>query len=264
MSAMTAALRIGGDAANGLAVRLLGPFQLWGNGSRLAIGESPKLQALLVTLAVRPGYRASRETLLTTIWPDRDRQLSNQALNSLTSSLRRTLAEVLGGAAPVVHHGGFYALNLDAGVKLDVAQFEDLARAGSKAARAGDDVAAMALYNEALDLYRGDLCTGPDINSVVERERLRALNMTLLSHVADYEFAAGDFMGAIETALRLLAHDPCREDAHRTVIRCYVRLGQRAQALRQYRLCEQVLREEFDAVPESATRDLFEQVRLNT
>ena len=41
-----------------------------------------------------------------------------------------------------------------------------------------------------------------------------------------------------------------------------VRLGERAQALRQYRLCRDVLDIEFAAVPEPATEELYETVRL--
>lgn len=46
-------------------------------------------------------------------------------------------------------------------------------------------------------------------------------------------------------------------------MRCYVRQGERAEALRQYRLCESVLRVEFDALPEPATTALFAQIRLD-
>ena len=39
--------------------------------------------------------------------------------------------------------------------------------------------------------------------------------------------------------------------------------GQRAQALRQYRLCREVLADEFDAVPEPATEELYEMLRMD-
>jgi len=252
----------GPDVAE-LVICLLGPFHIQRDGLTLAMGESPKLQALLVTLAVSPGYRAGRETILTALWPARERELSSQALNSLTSSLRRALAGSLNGAAPVVYEGGFYSLNVQAGLSLDVAMFNELARAGNQAARLGDASSAVSSYTQAIELYRGDLCVGADINSVLERERLHALNLTLLARVADYQFGVSDYATALETALRLLSHDPCREDAHRLVIRCYVRLGERAQGMRQYRLCELILRQEFEAPPESATQVLFDQIRLD-
>jgi DNA-binding SARP family transcriptional activator len=59
----------------------------------------------------------------------------------------------------------------------------------------------------------------------------------------------------------VLAHDPCREDAHRLVMRCHVRRGERAQALHQYRVCVDILRAAFETIPEPATVALFDQVR---
>jgi DNA-binding SARP family transcriptional activator len=44
-------------------------------------------------------------------------------------------------------------------------------------------------------------------------------------------------------------------------MRCLVSRGERAQALRQYRLCEGILRAEFNAEPEAETEALYEQIR---
>ena len=44
--------------------------------------------------------------------------------------------------------------------------------------------------------------------------------------------------------------DHGREDVHRVVMRCYVRRGERAAALRHYQVCAHILRAEFDAAPE--------------
>src|SRR5437660_6868071 len=59
--------------------------------------------------------------------------------------------------------------------------------------------------------------------------------------------------GASEYASLDLKHDARREDGHRTLMSCYARLGQRAQAMRQHLLCQRLLRETFHAVPEPAT-----------
>jgi hypothetical protein len=46
-------------------------------------------------------------------------------------------------------------------------------------------------------------------------------------------------------------------------MRCHVQRGERAQALRQYQLCRDILKAEYDAAPEPATTALFDQVRLD-
>jgi DNA-binding SARP family transcriptional activator len=110
-------------------------------------------------------------------------------------------------------------------------------------------------------VYIDDLCAGTDMHLVVERERLRALYLRLLTRLAEYHYGEGDYTTSEEYALRLLANDPCREDAHRLIMRCCVRRGERAQALHQYRLCQSILRHQFDATPEPATVALFDRVR---
>jgi DNA-binding SARP family transcriptional activator len=166
-------------------------------------------------------------------------------------------------AAPVVLTGGTYRLNTEAGIGVDMACFDAYAQAGDRNVRAGDHAAAASLYLRAVRLYRGELCVGVDIQAVVQRERLRGRYLSLLAHLGDYAYEAGDYATCLDHAQRLLAHDPCREDAHRLAMRCHVRRGERAQAVQQYRLREQILRAELDAWPEHATLALFDQVRLS-
>ncbi|MGH3426899.1 MAG: AfsR/SARP family transcriptional regulator, partial [Mycobacteriales bacterium] len=164
---------------------------------------------------------------------------------------------------PVVYAAGAYKLNVDAGVGVDIACFDELASAADQRRSVGDTAAALRLSRSALDLYHGDVCALDDIRAVIERERLRALHLSLLSRLADEYFRQHDYAGALGYARRLLSCDPCREDAHRLVMRCHVRLGERAQALRQYRTCRQVLDAEFDARPEPLTEVVYECVRLD-
>lgn len=110
--------------------------------------------------------------------------------------------------------------------------------------------------------YEGDLCGGDDAQWVVERERLRARYLNILARLADYHYDRNDYEACLNHAMLLLSHDPCREDAHRFIMRCYVRRGERGQAMRHYEVCERVLRTEFEADPEPATKTLLEQIRV--
>jgi DNA-binding SARP family transcriptional activator len=97
----------------------------------------------------------------------------------------------------------------------------------------------------------------------VERERLRTRYLSLLASLAACAHAAGDDAACLAYAQRILQHDPCREDAHRMVMRCHVRRGEPAQPLHQYRVCVDILRAAFGTTPEPATVALFDQVRLD-
>ena len=197
------------------------------------------------------------------IWPDVPRTLAGQSLNTLMHSLKAQLADALGGQPPIVHMQDYYALNLRGGVTVDVLEFESAVTVGHRLHSEGSNAAAIEWYRRAVALYGGDLAAGSDISELLERERLRATCLTTLARLADAHFKLENYEEARETALRLLAVDPCREDAHRMVMRTYVRSGARAQALRQYQLCRLILRDEFDAVPEPATERLFDLIRTD-
>jgi two-component SAPR family response regulator len=178
--------------------------------------------------------------------------------------IRQLLNDALSGAPPIVYTAGSYELNTQAGIGVDITDFDMLVTAGERQWRLGDMTAAADSWRQAVALYQGDICAiDADIRFIAERERLRSLYLSLLARLADHSFQHSDYVGALRCALKLLSHDVCREDAHRMVMRCHVRLGERAQALRQYRVCEKVLWCEFEARPEPLTEALFERVRVD-
>jgi DNA-binding SARP family transcriptional activator len=219
-----------------------------------------KTPGLLQALAPEPGSAIPRSILLDRLWPGNKPSLAGQCLNSLVYSLHRFLGDSIGGAAPVVHDNGGYRLNVEAGVGVDVLCFDAAVEAGEREAREGNLDAAAKMFQRAIEWYAGDLCNEEDIQSAAKRERLRALYLSLLARLADHRYACGDYAACLGYAQQLLSDDPCREDGHRLIMRCYVRRGERAQAVRQYRLCEHVLRVELDANPEPATQALFDRV----
>ncbi|MBI3941921.1 MAG: hypothetical protein HY326_02835 [Chloroflexi bacterium] len=252
------------ESAPPLLICLLGNFHLLAHGRPLAVREGSKTQQLLRYLGVSYRHGVSRTKLLESLWPDTPNpELAGQCLNSLIYSLRKLTGSADAPIAPVYHVDGHYYLNIEAGVDVDIARFDHWADTGDQQARRGNRAEATRSYSQAIGLYRGDLGADADLAFVVERERLRARYLLLLAKVADFCYDGGDFSTALAQAQQLLHHDPCREDAHRTAMRCYVRLGARSQALHQYRLCESILQREFNALPEAATLRLFEQVRLN-
>ena len=242
---------------------LLGTFSLLRYGQPVPVRSGGKTEALLAHLGTATRQGLPRDLLLRRLWPESEVSLAANALNNLVHALRRLLSEALGGASPIVHNAGYYRLNQEAGVAVDVNQFTSLAAQSAWHARLGDRSAAAEVAERAVCLYRGDLSFGGNTHAIFERDRLRATCLGLLMRLADDAFERRDFEACSAYALRLLVYDPCREDAHRLVMRCHVREGERAQALRHYRTVQAVLRAEFDAEPEPATTALYEQVRLD-
>ncbi len=241
---------------------LFGGLTLLKKGEPVAWRGGAKTEALLLSLALDETRGVCRERLLSQLWPDSGPSLAAQALHSLLHSLHRLLGDAIRGAPPVVHTAAIYRINVQAGIAVDVPEFEALARRGDRHWHSGEWPTAGSSYREAITLYRGDLHACTDDSAVVERERLRASYLVMLGRLADIARRDRDYSSALEYASLVLKYDAGREDAHRTLMCCYARLGQRVQAMRQYLLCERLLREEFDAVPEPATRELYDRLRL--
>ncbi len=247
-----------------LLICVLGSFRVLRAGQPIVV-RGDKTEALLSYLALYHADGVPRAALLDALWPGSETALAAEALYSRLRRLHHLLGAALNGHAPIIQVDGYYRLNTDAGVGVDVAHFEALAATGDKQARAGNVVVAISAYKQAVQLYHGDLCmqteVPPDPHSLIERERLRSRYLTLLALLGNAAYTSSDNAAALAYAQRLLSQDPCREDAHRLVMRCHVRQGERAQALHQFRVCTDILRATFGATPEPETVALYEQVR---
>jgi DNA-binding SARP family transcriptional activator len=114
---------------------------------------------------------------------------------------------------------------------------------------------------DALKLYTGELLEGfYDDWALSERERLRSLYLkgqaTLLCHYQN----TGAYDRALACGHRILNLDPLREEIHREMMRLYVRNGQRAQAIRQYEKCREILAVELEVSPMEETRTLRNEI----
>lgn len=65
---------------------------------------------------------------------------------------------------------------------------------------------------------------------------------------------------SVEYWQRLVDADPCREEVHYYLMRCYLRQGRRGLALRQYQLCAEALRQELGAIPGTAIQHLYSRL----
>jgi DNA-binding SARP family transcriptional activator len=74
-------------------------------------------------------------------------------------------------------------------------------------------------------------------------------------------FNAGHYTACASLCQRIVEKDPCREDAHRRLMRCYSRQGQPHLALMQYRMCVQALTGELGVEADPVTVELHQHIR---
>jgi DNA-binding SARP family transcriptional activator len=181
------------------------------------------------------------------------------------SGVRRTFLDVT-SVNILEYAGGGYRINPAFVVEVDTEQFDRAVHAGVAAERAHDRDAARTAYREATGLYRGDFAADAPFEpwTLLPRESLRLELVDALDRLSRIELADRRIDDCIGTAHRMLDVDPCREDAHRLLMRCYAAQGRPYQALRQYELCQRILRTAIDASPARDTTALYHAIRTGS
>jgi predicted ATPase/DNA-binding SARP family transcriptional activator/DNA-binding CsgD family transcriptional regulator len=242
----------------GLRIQLLGTFRVTVD-DRVVEPDAwrrRKAQSLIKLLALAPDLRLHREQAIEALWP---RLAPAAGLNNLHRVLhvaRRALTPAPGALCPYLRlQGERLALCPDSPLWIDVLAFE----AAAAAARRTREVEA---YRAALALYTGDLLPEDRYEDWASdrRDRLRTEHLGLLRELARLYSARGE--GALAGAVlrQVVALEPTDETAQMTLARLYVRVGQRAQAIRQYRQLEAVLRRELGVAPSPASQRFYQEL----
>jgi len=195
----------------------------------------------------------SKEQIGITFWPDHGPERLDSAFRSTIYRLRRVVYRDC-----IVFESGLYKFNWDSDYWFDANAFEVLL---NDAERNTDSERNLELLEKGLELYRGDYLQGVYHDWVVlERERLRVRYLNAIEKLAGIYVEQRKLQQAIILYKRLVKEDPFQETAHRELMRCYYRQGDRAAAIRQYHSCVEMLREELDLMPSKEIEDLYLQI----
>jgi hypothetical protein len=127
------------------------------------------------------------------------------------------------------------------------------------------------LYERAIALYQGEFLAGfslPDSLEFdewqrIQRDWLHREYAALHKCLSDTYAQAEQFDRAIAYAQAWLAADTFHEPAHRLLMSLYAANGQRADALRQYKQCAEMLDREFASIPAGETIRLYEAIQAD-
>ena len=249
-------------APAGLAAHLLGPLCVAVDDVPVGDWPSVRCRSLLGYLLTHREPWPPREVLMDVFWPESSPEASRNSLNVAIHGLRRTLRTVTD--LPVIQHsGGAYGIHPDLQLWLDVEEFESRVENGRRREEAGDADLATREYESADGLYRGDFLADDLYEewAALTRDHLRLAHLDALSSLSNLHFGAGRYAACAALCQRIVECDPCREDAHRRLMRCYSRQGQPHLALLQYRACVQALTAELGVDADPATARLHDQIR---
>ena len=245
-----------------LEARLLGSLEVRIDGSPVTAWKGQKGTSVLRYLLSRRHHTCTRDELLEEFWPDVPIAAARNRLQVAVSGLRRAFLDVT-SLNVVEYADGKYRLNPELLVQVDVETFEQRLRT---AAATQSHVEARTAYQQAIALYTGDFAADAPFEqwTLLTRESLRIKLTDALDRLNRIDLADNRMDDCIATAHRMLDVDPCREDAHRLLMRCYAAQGRTYQALRQYEFCSRILRATIDASPATDTTRLYQAIRTGS
>lgn len=242
----------------------LGSPQLLLNGQVVEI-KRRKAVALLVYLTVE-GRSQSREFLSGLFWPGYDQSRAY-------AYLRRTLWElnnVLGDGWLEISRE-LVGVHSSKNFQIDINQFVGLIRGVNKHEHPIVEPCEQRIdqLETAMRLYRGDFLEGFSLSNCphfdnwqfLQTELLRRMFQDAIQELVDILEQCGRISQAIPYTQRWLVTDNFNERAHRKLMTLFAKNDQVHAALRQFEVCQTVLKKELDLIPETETTDLYNQIR---
>jgi len=246
-----------------LVVYCLGFFRVYQDDQPIQDWKSSKGKAIFKYLLVHRGVSIAKEVLMDLFWPDSTPDAARNNLNVAIYGLRQTLRQTRPDLSHILFQDDHYLLKPGLQIWVDVEAFMEHFGMAQNLEKRGELTLAIHEYRTAEALYQGEFLADDRYEEwpILQRQQLEADYFSLLDRLSRYYLDQEDYDACATVCKKMLAVDPCREEAHCHLMRYYSQQNQRYLALRQYHLCIEALANELDVGPSQATIDLYEQIR---
>jgi DNA-binding SARP family transcriptional activator len=237
-----------GRSVPSLSIRCFGGFSIAIKGRPVDLTTiKPRARAVLRLLAVHAGNPVHREVLQMAFWPDADAETGARNLHVAVSSLRSWLEPGVGrgGSSFLLREGDAYRLAIQADAEVDLVQFSKALAAARVARLRGGVDAVVTHFQQALELYAGELLPedGP-VEWVIEpRERFRAGALEAAQGLAELLLKQGDPAAAANACATGLWVDRLHDPLWKLLIQAREQSGDPGAASRARRDYARVLEE---------------------
>jgi DNA-binding SARP family transcriptional activator len=240
-------MRDGGEMR--LEVFGLGPGYVLLNGETIDTWEGHLPRLLFFFALDRPVV--TRSEICQAFWPDLE---NDQAVNVFHVTKRR-LHKALNYDI-LVHEGGYYRVNPEVSITYDIMTFVGSLVRG----RSPEVPDKSAIWQEAIDLYRGPFLQGHNDRWIVERRLdYQKGYLEALSEMARIRLQEGRQEHALGLLLRAVAENDRYEPIHRQIMQLYADLGRRSEAAGHFQKLVDKLKTDGEE-PEAETRELYQSI----
>src|SRR2546429_6498353 len=264
------------DVTTTLEVSTLGRFEVRRNQEQLTGGNwnRRKIVDLFKLLLSIEQHRLYREQVQEILWPMSTLEQAANSFGKTLYLLRRALEPDLpsgkGSSSRYIQLEHDTLLLIPDSLRIDADIFESStkklqAKMRRRSGKESESHIQILLdeFEFVLELYHGDYLLEDLYEDWTQRrrDRLRRVHSWLLENGAELALMIGKGLLASEYLLELLESNHADEQTHRQLMLVYARMGRRSDALNQYQLLREALREELDAQPLTETTELFHRIQ---
>lgn len=248
-----------------LEICVLGNLTINVNKKSISGSISNKAAALLCYLVLNKDKTFSRDKLASIFWDSASIETARYNLRYTLWSLRKVLDADKKQTPVIVAYKDCCRINPEALIYLDVFEMERLLEESRQLM--GQDL--VETLSRAKSIYKGEFLEGfyinkcPEFNDWVffERERLQRKHFDVLHRLTKLHKSAGNYHKSIEILNEMLKINPLQEELYEELIKNYLELGDRASALKQYKRCSNILRDELNLSPNENIRKLYNEIK---
>jgi DNA-binding SARP family transcriptional activator len=223
-------------------IALLRGFELTCDGTSVALPLSAQRVLAFLALSERPLHRVY---VAGKLWIDSSEEHANASLRTALWRLKQTGVPLVTATST--------QLGLRAEVEVDVRAVAAAAHAALHES-SDEGFLQLAAVGELLPDWYEDWV-------IVERERLRQVQLHALEALCATLAEEGRFAEAVAAGMAAVAGEPLRESAQRALIEVFLAEGNVCDALRQYRLFRDLVRRELGLEPSPIMRRLLEPLQ---
>lgn len=244
-----------------MRIELTGSLRIVGSGGRaIEAGAFPGRQGrvLFARLATSSGP-VTREQLADELWPNGPPDNWKRDLSVLVSKLRTLLRDAgIDDRGCLVLADGCYRMRFPTDVVIDVDEAEALTDTACRRLDDHEPGGALEAARRAIEVARRPFLAGEDADWITQRRRgLEEMLLRSLDIAATVLGEQGDVSGAIAMGRQAVERAPFREHGYTQLMRLQLAAGDRAEALRTYARCRELLADELGVDPAPETEAVY-------
>jgi len=214
-----------------------------------------------VFLIVNRHRSVHRDELMGAIWPGDAPAQTDSALDAILSKLRSLFKAAQIAGTSITVSSGTVAVELPAETWIDLEAGANALDEAEGALRRADYPAAWSLANVAVVISRRPLLADAEAPWIeAQRRALRAMQMRALQCLVAVSAHNGEPLLAVQHASEMVALDPFKETAYQLLMKMHAAAGDRAEALRVFAKCRELLRDELGVSPSPQTEAVYLEI----